>query len=191
MTWTIAAKRLSPQVLVELLTITGTAYIEHLKQLKPYDDALFSVAWAGQETSPNWFHIAREYTEKFLHQQQIRDAVNKPGIMTRELYYPFINIFMYALPHTFRNIEAEEGTTVSVIVSTDIGGQWNIIKKGENWDLIKGAMPTCNSKVTIDPNTAWKLFSKSWTPEQIADKVEIIGDRRLGLKVLQMVSVMA
>ncbi|MBO9674282.1 MAG: maleylpyruvate isomerase N-terminal domain-containing protein [Sphingobacteriaceae bacterium] len=191
MTWVNAAKRLSPQILTELLAITGKEYIEHLKELNPFDEAIFPVAWAGQEISPNWFHIAREYTEKFLHQQQIRDAVNKPGIMTKELYYPFIDICMYALPHTFGKVKAEDGTTASLIVSTDIGGQWNITMKEGNWVLSKGKIQASHSTVIIDPHTAWKLFSKSWKPEVVVNKVEITGDKALGVKALQMVSVMA
>jgi len=190
-TWTNATKRLSPQVLIELLATTGKQYTAHLQELQPFDDAIFSVAWAGQETSKNWFHIAREYTEKFLHQQQIRDAVNKPGIMTKELYYPFLDTLMYALPHTFRDVEAEENTTLTLIVSTDIGGQWNITKAKNNWILNKDSIQTFASKITIDPHTAWKLFSKSWKPEQAFDKVEISGDKALGEQALKMVSVMA
>ena len=40
-------------------------FLKHLQALKPFDKAIFSVAWAGQDESENWFHIAREYTEKF------------------------------------------------------------------------------------------------------------------------------
>ena len=191
MTWTNATKRLSPQILIELLTLTGKEYIDHLRALPPYDNALFSVAWAGEETSQNWFHIAREYTEKFLHQQQIRDAVSKQGIMTKELYYPFLDIFMYALPHTFKSMEADKGTTVTLIVSTEIGGQWNVKKEEEGWFISKEIVQNTDAKVIIDPDTAWKLFSKSWTPEQVADKIEITGNNTLGRKALQMVSVMA
>ncbi len=191
MSWTNATQLISPQILIKLLSITGTEYIEHLKKLKPFDNAIFSVAWTGQETSQNWFHIAREYTEKFLHQQQIREAVNKQGIMTKELYYPFLDTLMYALPYTFRSVEAEQNTTISLIVSTDIGGQWNITKKEAGWALSTDNIQIPNSKVTIDPNTAWKIFSKSWTPKQVTDKIEIIGDIALGEQVLKMVTVMA
>ncbi|MBX2962533.1 MAG: maleylpyruvate isomerase N-terminal domain-containing protein [Cyclobacteriaceae bacterium] len=190
-TWTNATKRLSPQVLTYLLEITGKQYAQHLKELNPYDQAVFPVAWAGQEASSNWFHIAREYTEKFLHQQQIRDAVSKQGIMTKELYYPFLDTLIYALPYTFRNVEAQDNTSVSLIVSTDIGGQWNITRTNGEWILSKGITPAPTSSVTIDPNTAWKLFSKSWAPERVRDKVEIDGDKALGEQVLKMVSVMA
>ncbi len=194
MTWTRATQRLSPRVLIELLAVTGQQYTAHLGELNPFENAIFPVAWAGQEASPNWFHIAREYTEKFLHQQQIRDAVNKEGLMTKELYYPFLDTFMYALPYTFRNIEATENTTVTVIISTNIGGQWNITKTAAGWVLNRdhhNNNQTPHSEVTIDPDTAWKLFSKSWTPEQVAAKVEITGDKTLGEQVLKMVSVMA
>ena len=135
--WTNATKRLSPQLLTELLEITGKQYTEHLHTLNPLDTAVFSVAWAGQSASPNWFHIAREYTEKFLHQQQIRDAVNKQGILTKELYYPFIDTFMYALPHTFRDVIAAHETVVTLVVTTDIGGRWNIVKSNDGWVLNK------------------------------------------------------
>lgn len=126
--WITAAKRLSPRVITDLLETTGKAYFEQLKTLNAFDDAIFSVVWAGEDQSANWFHIAREYTEKFIHQQQIREAVNKPGLYTRELFYPFIDTFLYALPYTYKNTDAADETTVQVKVTTEIGGQWTIIK---------------------------------------------------------------
>jgi hypothetical protein len=191
MSWTSATKRLSPQVITDLLEITGKEYIEHLKTLNPFDNAIYSVAWAGQEISPNWFHIAREYTEKFLHQQQIRDAVGKQGIMTKELFYPFVDTFMFAFPHTFRNVLAKNGTVVSVEVSTDIGGIWSIVKTDTDWNLDKSKNLHAHAKVIIDPDTMWKLFSKSWKPEQVIDKVEIIGNITLAKQALHIVAVMA
>lgn len=190
-TWVNASKRLSPRIIIDLLEITGKQYFENLQRLDLLDNALFSVAWAGQDVSSNWFHIAREYTEKFLHQQQIRDAVDKQGLMTKELFYPFLDTFMFALPNTFKDVEAQDGTIVSVIISTEIGGRWNIVKTESGWVLNKDTSLISHSKVTIDPNTAWKLFSKSWTPKQVSEKVEIEGDQKLGEQVLKMVAVMA
>lgn len=191
MTWTHATKRLSPQVITNLLESTGREYIEQLQSLDPKEQAIFSVAWAGQETSENWFHIAREYTEKFLHQQQIRDAVGHQGIMTKELFYPFLDTLMYAFPPTFKQVPAPEQTVVSLRISTDIGGRWDIIKIADRWELSKGQTLKASSLVTMDPDTAWKLFSRSCKPEQVMDKVEMIGDRNLGEKVLEIVSFMA
>lgn len=191
MTWTNAAQRLSPKVLKSLLELTGHEYITHLNSLDPFENAIFSVAWAGQETSANWFHIAREYTEKFLHQQQIRDAVGKQGIMTKELFYPFLDTFMFAFPHTYKDVPAENGTVVSLIASTEIGGQWNIVKTETGWILNKQPKLNANATVTIDPDTAWKLFSKSLRPNQVLEHIEIKGNQELGHQALQIVAVMA
>ena len=190
-TWTTATKRLSPNVLTELLEITGKQYSAHLQTLNPFDTAIFSVAWAGQETSENWFHIAREYTEKFIHQQQIREAVGIQALLTKELFYPFIDTFMYGLPHTYRNVSADTGTTITIKVLTEIGGEWTILKTETTWLLTDTKNSKPKSIISINPDTAWKLFSKGITPEQAFEKTEIFGDKKLGETALQMVSVMA
>lgn len=189
-TWVQSMKRTSPKVLIDLLESSGKEYISHLESLPAHENALFSVAWTGQETSPNWFHIAREYTEKFLHQQQIRDAVNKPGIMTKELFQPFLETVMQAFPHTYREVKAEKGTIVSLEISSEIGGIWSIIKTDEKWELINYQPVDPTSKVEMNPDTAWKLISKSWKPDDVMDLVSISGDISLGRKALEITSFM-
>lgn len=190
MDWTSATARLSPQLLISLLTYYGKEFIDHLSTLDPEAPAVFSVAWAGQETSPNWFHIAREYTERFLHQQQIRDAVGKQELMTREFFYPFIDIMIMALPYTYRNISAREGTTVSVIVTSEIGERWNIIKRSTSWEFIDSVVQP-DAMISMNPDTAWKLFSKGITPDTAKSQVQISGNEELAITTLKMVSVMA
>jgi len=191
MTWTNAAKRLSPNVITNLLEITGQQYCEHLKTLHPFENALFSVAWAGEETSLNWFHIAREYTEKFLHQQQIRNAVGKPALLTKTLFYPFINTFMQALPHAYHNVKAPDNTVIHVIINSEIGGEWAIIKKEDSWEFITSFDTEPGAIIKIDPEDAWLLFSKGMAPNDAKEKITIIGDQNLAQSVLNMVAVMA
>jgi uncharacterized protein (TIGR03083 family) len=190
-TWVQAMKRVSPAILVDLLESSGREFIKHLESLPPFGDALFSVAWAGHETSPNWFHIAREYTEKFLHQQQIRDAVNKPGIMTAELFQPFLEIVMEAFPYTFKEVEAEIGTLVALEITTEIGGTWSIIKTEKTWELSQNPSASPLAKVMMEPETAWKLISKSWKSNEVLDLVKIFGDQELGRKALDITGFMA
>ncbi|MFH7015221.1 maleylpyruvate isomerase N-terminal domain-containing protein [Flavobacterium sp. FlaQc-47] len=191
MTWTNATKRLSPIVLTQLLETTGKQYSDHLQTLNPLENALFSVAWAGEETSLNWFHTAREYTEKFLHQQQIRNAVGKQALLTKELFHPFISTFMYALPHTYKDIEAEKGTIVTLIVNTEIGGQWNIIKEEYHWRFFEQSDIKPTATIKIDPIDVWLLFSKGMAPAEAKEKVEISGDRKLAEIALNIIAVMA
>lgn len=191
MTWTNATKRLSPTVLIDLLETTGKQYSEHLQTLDLFENAIFSVAWAGEETSLNWFHIAREYTEKFLHQQQIRNAVGKQALLTKTLFYPFIHTFMQALPYAYKNVKAQNDTIVAVIVTTEIGGQWSIIKKENNWEFIVSFDKEPTAIIKINPDDAWLLFSKGMTPQEAKEKVEIIGDNELAEAALNIIAVMA
>lgn len=189
--WVRAMKRVSPQMLIFLHEMTGHPFCEYFKSLDPCQKSVLAVDWAGETESKNWMEIARQYTEKWLHQQQIRDAVNRPGLMSRELFFPFIDIFMFALPHTYRAISAEEGTTIKVTVTTEIGGSWFLTLSEGRWTLIKNCTQAPNAEIVIDPDTSWKLFSKSLRPEQIRDKVIFYGNQELGETALTMVSVMA
>lgn len=189
--WVKAMKRASPQILTLLHEITGPLFCDYFKSLDPFNKSVFPVNWAGESESKNWMEIAREYTEKWLHQQQIREAVNKPALMTKELYYPFIDIFMLALPHTYRNINEDNGTVVKITITTAIGGSWFLMQLDNKWILSKNCSQEPTTEIIFDPETSWKLFSKSLRPEQVKDKVIIQGNQQLGKTALTMVSVMA
>ena len=73
--WIKAMRRLSPPVLIDLVDRAELELHHYLASLDPQEPARFGVAWAGEERSLNWFDVGREYTERWLHQQQIRDAL--------------------------------------------------------------------------------------------------------------------
>src|SRR5690606_17434898 len=80
--WVKAMKRVSPQMLIFLLEVTSQPYYDYFKSLNPWNKSVLAVGWVGDVESKNWMEIARQYTEKWLHQQQIREAVTQPGLMT-------------------------------------------------------------------------------------------------------------
>ena len=190
--WVKAMERVSPQQLINLLEITNQAYVDYLASLDPFAPAKFSVAWAGERQSANWFHVAREYTEKWHHQQQIRDAVNRPGLMYRDLFYPCIDTFMCALPLTYRDEMADTGTLIAINVSGEAGGTWYLEKGLNKWKLINAitnALP--DASVTIDPDIAWKVFTKGIKPELAIKNSILTGDHALAKKIFDLIAVMA
>ncbi len=189
--WVNAYKRVSPQVLVQQLETTGKEYSQQMALLDPQANAIFSVAWAGEQISKNWFHVAREYTEKWHHQQQIRDAVGIEGIMTKELFYPMIATFMRGLPYTYRNTVAKEGTVVHVRIDTEIGGDWYLLRNESAWILSTEPASRTDASLILQPDTAWKLFTKGVRPENIIDEVIITGDESFAKPALDLVAVMA
>ncbi len=189
--WVSATRRLSPTVLTMLLKLSGKLVTDYFNSLDPWEEAVFSVAWAGEDTSYNWMHVAREYTERWHHQQQIREAVGKQGIMSHELFYPVLDTFFQALPHTFRHLTAPQDTVVQVSITTEAGGDWFLIRNENNWRLSKSCQQIAAAYVEIPANVSWQLFTKSLRPRDIEGHVTLRGDKALGSQVLNMISVMA
>lgn len=189
--WVDAYKRVSPQVLTDILEDTGKQYSTYMASLDLNGAAPFGVAWAGEDRSAMWFHVARDYTEKWHHQQQIREAVGIQGIMTRELFYPCIDTFLCGLPHTYRNTTADAGTAIQVIIETEIGGNWYLVFDGSAWQLTKIAQPYPAALISIHPDIAWKLFTKGITTEEATQQVTFSGNRVLSKVVLNLLAVMA
>jgi len=139
--------------------------------------------------SYNWFDMAREYTERWLHQQQMRDAMKDNQIMTTELYQPFLHIFMQAWPHTMKDVKAEAGAILKTMVTGM--GEWYLKREKTRWKLQGNSEDKITAETIIDSDIAWKLFSKSIRKEEVKEGITINGDQSLGKKVLDMLSVMA
>jgi hypothetical protein len=189
--WIKATQRISPQVLMLLHRVTGPPVSQYYEALDLYEPAIFPVAWAGQTESLNWMHLAREYTEKWHHQQQIREAIGNEDLMSHRYFYPVMDTYFRALPFTFEKIYAPEGTVIQVHISTEIGGNWFLEKQKDRWRLLEKYDGMIESKVEISPPIAWKLFSKNIRPENTLEKVRIEGNTALGSHVLELVAVMA
>jgi uncharacterized protein (TIGR03083 family) len=189
--WVAAMRRLGPRLLTDLSDWLGPELHRYLDSLDPHGAATFSVAWAGQEESPNWFDIGREYTERWLHQQQIREAVGAAGLTSRRWLYPALDIFVRALPFTYRSTTAKPGTTLRLDIEGEAGGSWTLARTGESWQLLAGAEPTWSTRVTLDQDAAWRLFSKSLPPDRARQEIQIEGDAGLGRTFLSTLAVMA
>ncbi len=99
-------RRVSPRLLMDILDLAEPQLHAYFASLDPQAPATIGVAWAGEERSLNWFDLGREYTERWLHQQQIREAVGAPGLSQRRWLHPTLDIFVRALPFTYGPVEA-------------------------------------------------------------------------------------
>jgi len=194
-TWVAAARRLSPILLMELLRWSGDETQKYFESLDMF--ALGEpVSWAGPESAPVWLDIAREYTERWLHQAQVRDAVSAPLLTQPRLFLPVLDTFVRALPHTFRDVERPQGTHVLLLI-TRIGEtgspplQWSLVREATRWSLFDSATFEPSATVKMDADTAWRLFTKGLTEPEALARTTITGDPGLGEKLLDTVSIIA
>jgi uncharacterized protein (TIGR03083 family) len=189
--WMKAARRINPNLLIDFLQTTDELLYQHFKRLPMEGPARIPVSWAGETESLNWMDIAREYTEKWLHQQHIREAVERPLLTSRKWLFPVLDTFLRALPFTFHEIKVEDGTSIALSIDGEAGEEWCILHQGGRWQLYSGAEPHATARVEMSQDLAWRLFSKGITIEAARSQVQIEGDIRLGSRILQMVSIMA
>ena len=189
--WVKAAQRISPQMLIQFHELTGAQVCELFASLDPFAPGLFGVAWAGEEASENWFDIAREYTEKWHHQQQIRDAVGASALMERRWLYPVLDTFMRGLSHTYRDINAADGTCLTFLITGEAGGIWTLQRENAMWRLYEGEAAAMACQVRLNQDVAWRLLTKGLSHEQAVPQVEITGQAEFGEPLLGMLEVMA
>jgi uncharacterized protein (TIGR03083 family) len=181
--------RLSPAVLVAHMSLAVDALHAHLRKLDPMAPAAFAVSWAGEETSPNWFDTARELTERWHHQQQIRLAVDRPGLMSRALYHPVLDCFVRVLPWTYRAVAAPAGTHLELCVTGDAGGTWRLYRNADGWQLTADELEDPAARVTVPEAAAWRLFTKALPPDEAAQVIAVEGDRDLAAPALGAVAI--
>jgi uncharacterized protein (TIGR03083 family) len=175
--------------LISRMELASRASAEYHQSLNPFGPAMFPVSWAGEEKSANWFDTAREFTERWHHQQQIRIAVEKPGILTREFYFPILDCFLRALPHAYRTVPGKPGTLAQFNISGECGGSWYLFRDIEQWRLVASATGEKVSETTIPQEIAWRIFTKGIAREAAKAQVHVGGDAEIGLHVLEMVSI--
>jgi len=184
-------RRLSPPVLIDLMQVACERSACFHESLDPFAPAVFGVGWAGEERSLNWFDTARELTERWHHQQQIRLATNRPGIMVPDLYHPVLDCFVRGLPYLFRDVDAPAGTALLLEISGECGGKWLLSRGSREWDFVNGAVGDVASRVTIPQALAWRLFTKGIDRRSARAQVEIEGDPDLGERVLSLTAIVA
>jgi uncharacterized protein (TIGR03083 family) len=188
--WVSVARRISPRLLIDLLALTGEQMGAYFQELDPF--ALGgAVSWVGDEPAPVWLDLAREYTERWHHQQHIRDAVDQPGLKQPKYLSPILASFVRALPRTYRTTLADENTAVTVSITGEAGGRWSVVRENGTWNIYAGAPAAPAAEVILDQDLAWRLFTRGIDAELARAQMVFKGDTGLGFKVLEMVSIIA
>ena len=189
--WVDAMRRISPELLVTLLDVGGRETQAHFESLHLFATGE-PVSWAtGDHPAPVWLDVARELTERWHHQQQIRDALGAPLLTDPRVFRPVIETFAHALPQTFRTCERPAGTVATLVVNGESGGTWSVVREAEAWRLHVGRPPQPDAETTLDQGDFWRLVTRGLTPDAAAARATLSGDPELAERMLTTVSIIA
>lgn len=182
--------RLSAAVLLSLLERASQELCDFQLSLDPYAPATFAVSWAGESESQNWFDTARELTERWHHQQQIRLAVAREGIMTPELYHPVLDTFMRALPFSYRDVPAAPGTRLRISVVGNCGGAWDLLRGEGGWSLT-AASGDPTTRIEVPQEIAWRIFTKGIPRADARSQCRITGSAVVAERFFSTLAIVA
>jgi len=110
------------------------------------------------------------------------------GHYDTRIYYPVLDTFMMALPHTIAT-QPPCGHCYTSKYQREGGGNWFLAHE-DRWILSKTNDRPVAAHTTIDGSVAWKLFTKSWRRKDI-ESVYNNGRRSpAGGTALNMIAVM-
>jgi hypothetical protein len=124
-------------------------------------------------------HLAREMTERWVHQQHIRDALGRPGDHARFLP-AVLATFAWAFPHQYRP-EAPPGTVAQV--DSGAGGRWLLTREEDGWVLGEGTARHPAAALRMPPRLAWRQLTGLPVP---AGECTTEGDGRLAAPLLEV-----
>lgn len=187
-----AMRQCSPRILIDLLAHLGPELDRVWAETKDLDGpAALDVSWAGTGVSPVWLDMAREYTEFWVHQQQIRDAVSCRGADDVALVRPVLETFLHAAPWALRDRLRPGGTTVQFEITGPAGGSWSVVSDGARWNLTTAPAHDPAATVRMDQDSFWRLATRGITVEQARRRSELRGDPELTQRATTLLAVIA
>jgi hypothetical protein len=148
-TWT-----LSPRLITGLLAWSGEQLDAYLGTVDLAGSS--SVYWAGEV--PLWFDLAREFTERWVHYRQIREAA-LPGEHDRQQdeYLPLVlRTFIWGFPHQY-HAPAPGGTAIALEIPGI--GAWTLTRTATGWSLDEGRPAAPAASLRITGAAAWRLLT--------------------------------
>ncbi len=150
-----------------------------------------SVSWAGSGPAPVWLDLAREYMERWVHQQHIRDAVGRPGQHEASFLAPVVAASMHALPVALAPHERPAGSAVSVRVTGDAGGMWTVVREADRWQLLDGFTDGPGTALVVAADDWWRLVTLGLDADAVGARARVDGEAVLAKAVLSAVAIIA
>ncbi len=169
--WVQSARRISPALVIELLDWSATRFQDALDRDDPTEIKAI-VSWASPESVPMWLDHARELSEKWIHRQQILQALDQPADLRADVAHPILDALRWAYPNRLSQIHRPANSTVEIhIHDTEPDRRWTLVSDGQHWDfhddlgLAKTEHPrdaTLLASMWMSVDQAWRLLTNNY-----------------------------
>jgi uncharacterized protein (TIGR03083 family) len=174
--WVRAARRLSPQLVIDLLRWSGPQIVDFFA-VQDREALTGHVSWAGPDAVPVWLDQVRELSEYWIHRQQLLEALGQPSDLRPDLLAPVLDALRWAYPFRLRQVPATSGDTVSIVISGPVSVEWYLVSTGEQWEF-RTEPGRAIASLSMTTDQAWRLLTNNLTPDR-AVAMEMTGDEQV------------
>jgi uncharacterized protein (TIGR03083 family) len=155
-----SARRLSPRMLRGLLNWSGDETHVFFASVAYDAPSPMGVSWAGSPPSPHVLEVARQYTERWLHQQQLREATSRGPLTDPILTRVLIQALAHCLPVAYADTPAPAGAAVRFEVTDFPTLRIGLRHEEPGWRLVPGrevADADCTVAAPAEP--LWRAWT--------------------------------
>lgn len=175
--WVHAARRISPRLATELLGWLGDAVADMVAD-QDATSRTANVSWASTTPVPVWLDQARELTERWIHRQQLLEAIGNGSDLDETLAGPVLDALRWAYPFRLNAATLDHSLGgVEIVIAEPFARVWHLTIDTGNWsftDRLDGA-PAVTLNMTVEQ--AWRLLTNNYRAQDHGD-IATEGDSR-------------
>jgi uncharacterized protein (TIGR03083 family) len=175
--WVHAARRLSPRLVVDLLTWAGPQLVAVFEQQDP-EARTASVSWAGPDPVPVGLDQVRELSEYWIHRQQLLQALGRPSDLRADLLGPILDGLRWAYPYRLAGVPARPGDFVSIEITGPVAASWCLVATGTAWAFRDEPGDRRVASLAATTEQAWRLLTNNLPAGEHA-RLQVSGDERI------------
>jgi len=107
------------------------------------------------------------------------------------LFGPVIATFARGLVHAYRDCGAADGTEIAVRVTGAASQSMSLRRDVDRWELWSGGSATPATRISIEADRAWRLWTKGLSAAEGERCLLIEGEWRLALPLTRHVAILA
>ncbi len=181
--WVHAARRISPRLMTEMLASFDEPLAAAIADQDPRARTA-TVSWAGDELLPAWLDHGRELTERWIHRQQLHEALGQPSDLRPDLAGPVLDTLRWAHPHRLGRLDRPAGT--AVLIDVDGAGlrrRWWLVRDEVDWTFADDGAAPPDLTVRMSTEQAWRLLTNNHRTD-VHGPIDADGDRELAATVV-------
>ncbi len=175
--WVRAARRLSPRLVVDLLSWTGPRVAEVFRRQDPRQRTA-RVSWAGPDLVPVWFDQVRELSEYWIHRQQLLEALDRPSDLEPTLAGPILEGLRWAYPFRLGAVRSHPGDTVSIEMMGPVTARWLLVADDTGWNFASRAEGRVVGTLSTTTEQLWRLLTNN-LPTDEQEHLDLSGDNEI------------